>query len=53
MAGSAAALFLISLNLVTEWRAAQRWLLFSLPISGLLIGWLIPVSAANRRVGMR
>ncbi len=38
--GTATALFLISLDAVTKYRENQNWLIFGLPIIGLLIGWL-------------
>ena len=36
--GSATALFLISLDLVTLWRSDHIWIVNFLPIAGLLIG---------------
>lgn len=38
--GSITALFLHSLDKVTSFREANRWIIFSLPITGLIIGWL-------------
>lgn len=40
VAGSASALFLVSLDAVTAVRAARPWLLLGLPIGGFLIGLL-------------
>jgi H+/Cl- antiporter ClcA len=40
LAGSAAALFLWSLEAVTRTRNAHPWLLFLLPAGGVAIGWL-------------
>jgi H+/Cl- antiporter ClcA len=39
VAGSASALFLVSLEWVTNYREAHVWIIAFLPISGLLIGW--------------
>jgi H+/Cl- antiporter ClcA len=38
--GSGTALFLVGLEYVTQYRVAHSWVLFSLPIMGLIIGWL-------------
>jgi H+/Cl- antiporter ClcA len=40
MAGSASALFLWSLDRVTELRWAHGWLVFLLPVAGLAVGWI-------------
>ena len=40
LVGSAVALFLWSLDRVTEWQWQFPWLLYSLPLAGLLSGWL-------------
>ncbi|WP_176444838.1 voltage-gated chloride channel family protein [Paenibacillus herberti] len=40
LAGSASALFLWSLDVATAARLQQPWLLYLLPVSGLLVGWL-------------
>ena len=40
MVGSITAFFLHSLDKVTSFREANRWIIFSLPITGLIIGWL-------------
>ncbi len=40
LAGSASALFLWSLDRVTELRWAHSWLLYLLPVAGMLVGWL-------------
>jgi H+/Cl- antiporter ClcA len=40
LAGSASALFLWSLDRVTELRWQNGWLLFLLPVAGLAVGWL-------------
>lgn len=39
-AGSASALFLWGLDLVTATREAHRWLVWLLPLGGLLVGWV-------------
>jgi len=38
MAGSASALFLESLELVTDYREAHDWLIYLLPVAGLVVG---------------
>ena len=40
MAGSASALFLWSLQRVTEFRWQHGWLLFLLPVAGVVVGWI-------------
>ena len=40
LAGSASALFLWSLDYVTELRWQHGWLLFFLPVAGVVIGWV-------------
>ena len=39
-AGSASALFLVSLDWVTNYREAHTWLIALLPVGGFVIGWL-------------
>ncbi|MBO0935799.1 voltage-gated chloride channel family protein [Fibrella sp. HMF5335] len=39
-AGSASALFLVSLDWVTNYREAHPWLIALLPVGGFIIGWL-------------
>jgi H+/Cl- antiporter ClcA len=39
-AGLASAVFLISLNWVTEARIANSWLLYFLPLAGFVVGWI-------------
>ncbi len=39
-AGSASALFLVSLDWVTNYREAHSWLIALLPVAGFFIGWL-------------
>jgi len=38
--GSATALFLHALDLVTQYRIANDWIIYGLPIVGLFIGWI-------------
>ena len=38
--GSATALFLAGLEAVTQYRAHHQWIIYTLPIIGLVIGWL-------------
>ena len=38
--GSITAFFLYSLDLATHFREDNRWIIFSLPITGFIIGWL-------------
>ncbi len=40
LAGSASALFLVSLDKATSLRENHGWILFLLPLGGLLIGWV-------------
>jgi H+/Cl- antiporter ClcA len=40
LAGSASALFLFSLDWVTQTREANRWLILGLPFAGFAVGWL-------------
>lgn len=40
LAGSASAIFLISLDWVTNYREANSWIIFLLPLAGLFIGWI-------------
>ena len=40
LAGSASALFLWSLNWVTEFRWQHGWLLFLLPVAGVVLAWV-------------
>ena len=40
LAGSASALFLWSLSYVTELRWQHGWLLFLLPVAGVVVGWI-------------
>jgi H+/Cl- antiporter ClcA len=40
LAGTASAIFLISLNWVTETRMANPWLLYFLPLAGFVMGWV-------------
>lgn len=40
LAGSASAVFLLSLDWATSTRESQRWIIFLLPLGGFLIGWI-------------
>ena len=40
LSGSASALFLVSLEWVTQFRVHYNWIVWLLPIAGLYIGWL-------------
>lgn len=40
LAGSASALFLGSLDLVTNWRENHPWIIWLLPIAGFIVGWI-------------
>jgi len=40
LSGSASALFLYSLDFVTNWRESHVWIIYFLPVGGLLIGLL-------------
>jgi H+/Cl- antiporter ClcA len=49
--GSASALFLFSLDLVTSWRVAHPQMLFALPLAGVLIVWIYQKWGANANRG--
>ncbi|WP_442794098.1 hypothetical protein [Pseudomonas sp. LM20] len=38
LAGSASALFLLSLDHATQWRATHRWAIWLLPLAGFAVG---------------
>lgn len=40
VAGTAGAVFLISLDAVSEYRESRSWLLLGLPLGGFLVGWV-------------
>mgnify|MGYP003630780292 FL=1 len=40
LVGSASALFLLSLNWVTNYRESNRWIILFLPFGGFIIGWI-------------
>lgn len=40
MAGIASALFLKSLELVTQWRETHSWIFYFLPVAGFIVGWV-------------
>jgi H+/Cl- antiporter ClcA len=40
LSGSASAIFLISLDWVTNYRENNKWIIFFLPLAGYLIGWI-------------
>jgi H+/Cl- antiporter ClcA len=40
LAGSASALFLVSLDLATTWREQHAWIIWLLPIAGFVVGWI-------------
>lgn len=40
LAGSASALFLVSLDKVTQWRESHLWAIALLPLSGFVVGWV-------------
>ena len=40
LAGTASALFLVSLDAVTALREREGWLIYFLPLGGLVVGWL-------------
>jgi H+/Cl- antiporter ClcA len=49
--GSAAALFLLSLDFVTNWRENHKWIIYSLPIVGFIIGALYYYIGGNAKKG--
>jgi H+/Cl- antiporter ClcA len=40
LAGSASALFLVSLDLATDWREQHAWIIWLLPLAGFIVGWI-------------
>jgi H+/Cl- antiporter ClcA len=40
LSGTASALFLFALDLVTNWREAHRWIIWLLPLAGFAVGWV-------------
>lgn len=40
LAGSASALFLVTLDAVTGYREAHRWMVWLLPLAGFAVGWV-------------
>jgi H+/Cl- antiporter ClcA len=40
LAGSASALFLVSLDLATDWREQHGWIIWLLPLAGFIVGWI-------------
>jgi H+/Cl- antiporter ClcA len=40
LAGSASAAFLFALDFVTSWREAHGWIIWLLPLAGLVVGWV-------------
>lgn len=51
LVGSACAGFLVSLAQVTAWQMAMPWLLFLLPIGGVLVGYVYNVYGGNSGKG--
>lgn len=47
LVGSICAGFLVSLEKVTAWRLAQPWLLFLLPLGGVIVGYVYHVYGGN------
>ncbi|MBV8618162.1 MAG: voltage-gated chloride channel family protein [Curvibacter sp.] len=40
LAGSASAFFLWALDEATRWRLAHAWILWGLPLAGMIVGWI-------------
>jgi len=40
LAGSASALFLVTLDLATDWREGHGWIIWLLPVAGFMVGWV-------------
>ena len=40
LAGSASALFLVSLDHATGWREQHAWIIWLLPLAGFIVGWI-------------
>ena len=51
LSGTASAGFLWALDGVTRWRWEQGWLLFLLPLGGLVVGWLYHAFAGRAESG--
>lgn len=51
LVGSVCAGFLVSLAQVTAWQVAMPWLLFLLPLGGVLVGYVYKVYGANSAKG--
>src|SRR6478609_4497146 len=49
--GSTVALFLWLLEEATDYRLAHPWLLYLLPVAGILIWWLYKISGKNAEAG--
>jgi len=51
LAGTASAVFLISLDWVTNFRENHAWMLFLLPLGGLAVGWIYHVAGKSVEAG--
>jgi H+/Cl- antiporter ClcA len=40
LSGTASALFLFALDAATDWRENHRWVIWLLPLAGLVVGWV-------------
>jgi len=52
LAGAASAAFLLALDAVTQWRGQYRWLIWLLPVAGLLVAWLYRRYGAGSDAGI-
>jgi len=52
LAGAASAAFLLALDTVTAWRGQHRWLIWLLPLAGLLVAWLYRQYGAGSDAGV-
>lgn len=52
LAGAASAAFLLALDAVTHWRGQYRWLIWLLPVAGLLVAWLYRRYGAGSDAGI-
>jgi H+/Cl- antiporter ClcA len=55
LAGTASAMFLLSLDNATTWRESHSWMIWLLPLAGLLVGLVYswygePVNAGNNLI---
>ena len=50
LAGSAAAIFLMTLDHATAWREAHRWIIWLLPVAGFGVGMTPGIGASGAEI---